>query len=109
MPRTLVPITINMYSGAGWTGSGEGEKMTYCCLQCVGEMIQAERQHLDPVPQPEEAITLAPSWQQQVVGGQMIMACVTVPTCLKHLVIGEVSPIQRALSNGLVIPGQPVK
>jgi len=80
------------------------------CLACVGEGIQgirkAEAKGWENVtmPEPEDAITLAPAWQQQAFMGQTMFACVAVPTCIRHLQVHEPSAIQRA-PNGIIIPG----
>ena len=83
----------------------------YKCVKCIEDYINArnaaEKDGTDP-PSPSmlnDAITLVPSWQQQMVGPQLIMTCVTVPTCLDHIEKQDATPAQRALSSGLSLPG----
>lgn len=79
------------------------------CLQCAGELVLAEAKQLRgeyvEIPEVNEAWTLAPSWQQQVVGGQLVMACVSVPICKKHLDVAELSPAEQAVRNGRLLQG----
>lgn len=79
------------------------------CLQCAGELVIAEtkraRGETVPLPVPEEAWTMAPTWQQQVTLGQLVMACVAVPVCKKHLDVAEISPADQAVRNGRLLPG----
>jgi hypothetical protein len=85
------------------------------CLSCVSEYILAKNKWVEGgQPDGQEpdyetdvlpAVTEAPSWQQQIVGGQMIMACVPLPTCMKHLGVREQTPMERAAHSGLMVPG----
>lgn len=85
------------------------------CLSCVSEYILARNKWIDsgqpdgmePVfdKMVEVAVTEAPSWQQQAMGGQMVVACVTLPTCMKHLGVREKTAMERAAGSGLMIPG----
>jgi len=85
------------------------------CLSCVSEYILAKNKWIEG-GQPEGyepdynelvlcAVTEAPSWQQQIMGGQMVMACVTVPSCMKHLGVREKTAMERAAGSGLMVPG----
>lgn len=85
--------------------------MSYKCVKCIEEYInarvKAEAEGTEP-PSPDtlnDAITLVPSWQQQMLGQQLIVTCVTVPTCLNHIEKKEESPTERALGRGLMLPG----
>ena len=85
------------------------------CLQCVAEHKQAkthqngsaEGVNNTDLPEIRDAVTLAPSWQQQQIpcpmGPQMAMACVPLPTCSEHLTVGEQSLAQRAAASNLVL------
>lgn len=54
-----------------------------------------------------DADTLAPSWQTYVAGpGQVVVACVTLPVCLRHITVKKQSPEQIASRSGLALPGQ---
>lgn len=79
------------------------------CLACVGEMVLAEVKNAKgeevPVPEPEEAWTMAPSWQEKRVGQQLVMACIAIPTCKRHLTVDELSPIEQAIRNGKLLEG----
>lgn len=80
------------------------------CLQCAGELVIAETKQARGesviLPKVEEAWTMAPAWQQQQVGPQMVIACVTVPTCKRHLTVGEMSAADQAVRNGRLIQGR---
>jgi len=39
------------------------------------------------------------------MSGQMIVACVALPTCLDHLGVREDSPLERATKGGLLLGG----
>jgi hypothetical protein len=86
--------------------------MTIYCSSCCAERAVFEAQqlrgenHTSGPPEVEEAYTYAPSWQQTMVMGQMIMACVALPTCKRHLQIKEMSPADRAVLGGKIIPGR---
>jgi hypothetical protein len=58
------------------------------------------------IPGINEAITLAPMWQQQPIGPQMAFACVAVPSCMEHLNSREVTPEEKAVQGGLLL-GRP--
>jgi hypothetical protein len=82
------------------------------CLQCTSESVLHENkiksgQIVDGTEGPpvNEAVTMAPAWQQQNIGGQMIMACVTVPACRMHIQVAEMSPVEQAVRNGRILPG----
>lgn len=83
------------------------------CLTCIGERIhfldeQMEGKHPedDPGPELNEAITFAPAWQTQTMLMQQFMACVAVPSCMKHLSAKERSPEEQALLGGKLLPGK---
>jgi hypothetical protein len=79
---------------------------TYC-LQCCGEYIQARDRGIPVVQRPaiQVAATWAPSWQSQAVGGQMMMACVVIPSCFDHLSNRQKSPQEIAAGSGLFLGG----
>jgi hypothetical protein len=52
-----------------------------------------------------ESITTVPSWEQKLVQGNLMMACVMAPTCLRHINREEKSALERAVANGLAVPG----
>jgi hypothetical protein len=82
------------------------------CLMCVSEYlvlsedekirIQADDQ-FDAVVQ--DAVTLAPSWQEHSIGGQPLVACIAVPACMGHLGIKKDSIQELASRSGLALPG----
>jgi hypothetical protein len=89
--------------------------MNVSCLQCVGEYLLARddkeagilHDGEEPViPDIRPAVTLAPSWQQTEVLGQLLMYCVALPSCLEHLRTKKESPIERATRSGLQL-GRP--
>jgi len=84
------------------------------CLQCIGEYQLAVEDrdngvlhdgHEPEIPEIRDAITLAPSWQQQQIMCQMVMACVPAPACFEHLTTKKESAIQRATRSGLALGG----
>jgi hypothetical protein len=82
------------------------------CFACVAEHILFDTKHamgqLGPSairPDIEEAVTWAPSWQKQEIMGQMVMACVTLPTCRRHMSVTEMSPAERAIQGGRLLQG----
>jgi hypothetical protein len=78
-------------------------------MMCCGEAVLAEvlalRGQTVEVPEPEDAWTMAPSWQQQRVGTNLVMACVALPVCKKHLTVAELSPAEQAIRNGQLLEG----
>jgi hypothetical protein len=79
------------------------------CMMCVGAlvMMEAKRALGETVDLPEvnEAITMAPSWQQQRIGPNLVMACVALPVCKSHLEVSELSPAEQAIRNGTLLEG----
>jgi hypothetical protein len=74
------------------------------CVSCVTEYMKAIRDVEDDVDR--EAIwfrtvadgeTLVPVWQSHTAFGQIIYACVALPTCRRHLAMKDTS--------SLAIPG----
>jgi len=51
-----------------------------------------------------EGITLAPSWQQKQIMGQLVVTCIPLPICMEHLAPAELSATEKALAAGLVVP-----
>lgn len=91
----------------------------YKCAMCISEYIAKRQEHdklLDKtIEDPpdfnemvDDAVTLAPCWQQHTAFGQVMFACITLPACMKHLGNNEKSLVQRASEAGLAIPGQVV-
>jgi hypothetical protein len=83
------------------------------CLQCLGEykvfLIKSRNGSLPPgtiEPVVDDAVTMAPSWQQKVIGPQMLWACVALPTCERHLAATEVSAADRAMMGGKLLQGR---
>jgi hypothetical protein len=79
------------------------------CLQCIAEAIEVG----DDVGKPGEwlskigeAITWAPSWQTVMMSGQMMVSCVAVPSCGKHLTNRQKTSAEKASSSGLWLGGQ---
>jgi ferredoxin len=73
--------------------------MELYCLTCIVEIASGNQEG-----EPEPAVTLVPSWQTQTSFGQVMMACVAVPTCRGHITITKKSPAERTLGSGLIIP-----
>jgi hypothetical protein len=99
-------IDLNDIDGA----YGSGLK----CLQCIGEYQLAVQDKeagvlhdgKEPViPEIRAAVTLAPSWQQTQMMGQLVMACVPLPSCMEHLTTKKQSAVQRATASGLALGG----
>jgi hypothetical protein len=83
--------------------------MTMKCTTCVGAAIMFESKRAlgedVEIPEVNEAITMAPAWQQQRVGPNLIMACVTLPVCKMHMEVSELSPAEQAIRNGTLLEG----
>lgn len=79
------------------------------CLDCIGNykmtLARYEDGSQEQLPQVNNAVTLCPSWQNTSIMGQMVMACVAVPTCAEHIGVTPKSPRQRAAESGLIVPG----
>lgn len=79
------------------------------CMSCVGLMVVAKVHEAKgedvEVPQPNDAITMAPVWQQQIVGNQMIWACVPLPVCEDHLQVTEMTAAEQAIRGGQLLLG----
>lgn len=84
--------------------------MDLVCLVCAGNRIVAEIKIAKgedvELPVVNDAWTMSPTWQQQIVGGTQLMACVAVPVCREHLSVAEVSPAEQALRNGQLLRGR---
>jgi hypothetical protein len=108
-------IDLDDIDGAYGTEPPRGLIDMQCsCLTCIGEYQMAVKDkeagvlHDGEVPKIPEigvAVTMAPSWQQTQIMGQMIMACVAIPTCMRHLSTEKKSAIERATASGLAIGG----
>jgi hypothetical protein len=79
------------------------------CLPCISEWVAngspggvdgEEASKLSP------AVTLAPAWETKTTMGQMMMACVMVPTCFRHLGVKQKSAAEKAMESGLFLGGQ---
>ena len=82
------------------------------CLDCVAQYKSfLANQNLGntpedyPAPVIKDAVTLVPAWQQQVFGGQIVMACVAVPTCMDHIQVSEMTAEQKAVLGGRLLQG----
>jgi len=76
------------------------------CASCVSEYLEKMNSNGDADwEMVNEGITLVPAWQMQTMGVQQIVACVALPTCMKHIGMKETSAAERALSSGLLLPG----
>jgi hypothetical protein len=74
-------------------------------LEEKAEVAEALGDTYEQPPDPRDAITWLPAWQQQQVGQQMVMACVALPSCMEHIKINKPSPQQYAMRSGLALPG----
>ncbi len=88
--------------------------MSVKCVTCCGELLLFEARQVrgdipenERPPQVDDAWTFAPSWQQQVVGAQMVMACVALPTCKRHMTAVELSAADKAVMGGKILLGRP--
>lgn len=84
------------------------------CASCIGRYLTTVKdkaagvQHdgQDPmIPPVNDAVTWLPSWQSQQIQGQIVMACVALPTCMGCCGIKEETPVERATKSGLALPG----
>jgi hypothetical protein len=67
-------------------------------------MAGMEPENMAP-PVINDAICLVPVWQQMQVGQNMVMGCVAIPACMEHIEVKEMSPIEKAVQGGRIIPG----
>jgi hypothetical protein len=76
------------------------------CLACISEWIGSgsDADQYDAVV--NDAVTMAPAWESKTMMGQMMMAAVPLPSCLKHLGVKEKSPQEKAMQSGLFLGGQ---
>ncbi len=79
------------------------------CTACASEYVAATQQVAKGIPteviEPEDAVTLAPTWINNTVQGQVIVAAVAVPTCYRHMMVEEESELQKALRSGILLGG----
>jgi hypothetical protein len=83
------------------------------CLACYEELAnflgaQEEGKIPDDAerPVPEDAVTFAPAWQTKTIMGQMVMACIALPSCERHLVPQKRSAVEQSvMRGGVLIPG----
>jgi hypothetical protein len=57
----------------------------------------------DQRPPINKAVTFAPAWQSQTYMGQVIVACVSLPSCMDHLGSKKKSAEERAMEGGIVL------
>jgi hypothetical protein len=57
------------------------------------------------LPPVNDAITWVPTWESQIIAGQMVMSCVALPTCLTCITIKKETPVERATKSGLALGG----
>lgn len=76
------------------------------CIDCIARHMEWRKaQALGSTgeePVINDAITLAPSWQSTTIQGQVIFACVAVPSCMEHLTPKELSVQEKAARAGLL-------
>ena len=80
------------------------------CIEAYATFLDAQAKGKVPPdqasPEIQDAITHAPSWQTHSIMGQMVMACVALPSCMDHLVPHHKTAQEKmALSGGLLVPG----
>lgn len=96
----LLPVTM---------AGGHGPQ----CLDCIGEFMQWKQKHekgeatQEEEPIIELAVTMAPSWQSMSVLNQTFYACVSVPACMRHLEVKELTPEERATRGGILLGKNP--
>lgn len=74
------------------------------CFSCI-EIFVANGKKKEEWGKVRNSATLVPTWQQKVVGGNLMMACVTLPTCIEHIISKPETPEEIAARTGLAIPG----
>jgi len=68
--------------------------MNLKCVKCIEDFIELDQDDRERILTNENefdmavnnAVTIVPSWQQSKVGDQLLMACVSVPICMEHLI-----------------------
>jgi hypothetical protein len=87
------------------------------CYACVAEYkvaldkadtleMQEREDAFNNLPELEDAATFVPVWQQQQMMGQIVMACVSLPACIRHIMAKEPTPEEKAVAGGYIIPGR---
>jgi hypothetical protein len=86
------------------------------CITCITMFFDWQQKVLDedplagPEPVVEDAITMAPAWQEKMIGNrmtgmQLMYACIALPTCMGHLGKVELTDEQKAVKGGVILPG----
>ena len=95
------------------TNSGEMLMMSSApnlvCITCLGEWKQSQQDApegtpIEPLPV-NQALTLVAQWETKAVAGQVMMACISVLTCEKHITVAPRSAVEQAMQGGVLIPG----
>jgi hypothetical protein len=85
------------------------------CASCVGKWVRTKADidndvlhngQVPILPPVNDAVTWLPTWESTTIQGQLVMACVALPSCLDCCTIKNESPIERATKSGLALGGQ---
>lgn len=85
----------------------------YLCFQCIADFkaTYADATEEDmmagfgtPDAHVHSAITLVPSWQQKQMGPSLIVTCVTLPICHKHIAARAKTAEEQAIEGGRLLP-----
>ena len=82
------------------------------CMPCVTEYkVNREKEGEDgdatsiDMSKLGDAITEVPVWQQQLIAGQLIVTCVTLPVCYDHIEAREKTEVEKAVEGGHLLMG----
>lgn len=57
------------------------------------------------LPEVNDMWTMVPVWQQKIIAGTIVFACVSLPVCKRHMVVEEMSAADKAIQNGRLLQG----
>jgi hypothetical protein len=86
----------------------------FFCSSCVSKKAQVEADlengvlydgDTPVVPRVNMAVVWLPSWQTNSVQGQVLMACIALPSCLACTIHREDSIVEKMTKSGLALPG----
>jgi hypothetical protein len=83
------------------------------CVRCVQDFLELPQEERHDILTTENAfdnrvsdcVTFIPSWQQQQAGpGQLLMSCIALPICLRHIAPPDPS-VQPVVSRAGLVTG----
>lgn len=82
------------------------------CLTCAGLykiFLARQASGSEPedatIPEIQEAITFVPKWEQVQIGSNSILGVCSIPSCLDHIEVKEMSEFEKAMQGGRLLHG----